>query len=203
MDDDQAPHLPRLDPPRKGGDEQFHLAGNSRTFDLLSFWQWSASDLVSNAQRGVLAEYLVAQAVGAAGGVRTEWDAFDVLTPGGIKIEVKSSAYVQAWSQSDYSKITFDIAPKRSWDAGTNRSSDKPLRSADVYVFAIHAHKDQGTLDPLDFGQWEFYVLSTGVLDERRRTQKSITLGSLLKLDPHRVNFDGLGEAILESAGGY
>lgn len=35
-------------PVRKTGSERFHDAGNALTFDLLSFWQWSGSDLVSN-----------------------------------------------------------------------------------------------------------------------------------------------------------
>jgi hypothetical protein len=69
-------------------------------------------------------------------------------------------------------------------------------RSADVYVFVVHAHQDKVTLDPLDVDQWEFYVLPTQVLNERVPTQKSITLASLLKLGPTKVWFEGLREAI-------
>lgn len=59
--------LPRV---QRNGSEVFHTAGAELGFNLLSFWKWSASDLVSNTLRGLLAEYLVAQAVAAAKGVR-------------------------------------------------------------------------------------------------------------------------------------
>jgi hypothetical protein len=45
----------------KSGEEQFHVEGEPAGFNLLSFWKWSVSDLVSNATRGILAEYIVAQ----------------------------------------------------------------------------------------------------------------------------------------------
>jgi hypothetical protein len=76
----------------RSGAEPFHDASQDLGFDLLSFWRWSASDIVSNATRGILAEYLVARAVGAAKGVREEWAAYDLLCPDGTTIEVKSAA---------------------------------------------------------------------------------------------------------------
>ena len=66
---------------RKSGAEPFHCGGQPLSFDVLSFWQWSASDLLSNATRGVLAEYLVARLLGDTAGARAEWDPFDA-TPG-------------------------------------------------------------------------------------------------------------------------
>ncbi len=80
-------------------------------FDLLSFWQWSASDLLSNATRGVLAEYLVARALSDRASVRVEWDAFDAVTENGVRVEVKSSAYLQSWRQAKLSRITFSTRP--------------------------------------------------------------------------------------------
>jgi hypothetical protein len=57
---------------RKTGGEQFRDGSRPLPFDLLTFWQWSASDLASNALRGRVAEFLVAQALGAADDVRAE-----------------------------------------------------------------------------------------------------------------------------------
>ncbi len=85
---------------RKTGDEPLHIDGQPLAANVLSFWQWSASDLISNTMRGRLAEYLVACALGVADGVRVEWDAYDLRTPSGIKVEVKSAAYVQSWRQA-------------------------------------------------------------------------------------------------------
>lgn len=52
---------------------------------------------MGNTVRGVIAEFLVASALGISGDMREAWSPFDLLTEDGIKIEVKSSAYVQQW----------------------------------------------------------------------------------------------------------
>jgi len=66
----------------------------------------SLSDLVSNATRGRLAEFIVAQALNVdTSGVRDEWAAYDLLTSSGIKVEVKSAAYLQSWAQRRHSNI--------------------------------------------------------------------------------------------------
>jgi hypothetical protein len=56
------------------------------------FWRWAYSDFLSNAQRGVLAEYIVGTALNCLKEKRLEWDAHDLVTEDGIKIEVKSAA---------------------------------------------------------------------------------------------------------------
>lgn len=87
-------------PPRAlQGDERF-VGVDAKVRD---FWTFATSNLSTNNVRGYLAEFLVAKAVGASG-VRVEWDAFDVLTPEGIRVEVKSAGYLQAWSQRRLSR---------------------------------------------------------------------------------------------------
>ena len=54
--------LSPITPSRKTGSEPFHDGPKDAGFDLRSFWQWSVFDLVSNATRGILAEYIVARA---------------------------------------------------------------------------------------------------------------------------------------------
>lgn len=183
---------------RRQGSEQFRDGDQTLPFDLLSFWQWSASDLVENTMRGVLAEYLVARALGMGhAGARAGWDAYDLKTENGIKIEVKSSAYLQSWFQKSLSAVQFGVPKRRTWNPETNELSREATRSADVYVFAILAHKDKSTVDPLNLQQWEFYVLPTSVLDGRTRSQSSITLTSLRKLCPDSpVSFSGLRAAV-------
>lgn len=63
---------------RKTGSELFTDGPQELAAGVLSFWQWSASDLVSNTMRGVLAEYIVALALGIEQGMRREWDAYDL-----------------------------------------------------------------------------------------------------------------------------
>lgn len=181
---------------RKTGSEPFTVGQQPLAADLLSFWQWCASDLVSNTMRGVLAEYIVALALGVEQGMRREWDAYDLLFDGRIKIEVKSAAYVQSWHQEKSSTIQFGVARKRAWDAETNTSAAQPCRSADVYVFALLAHSDRTTINPLDLSQWKFFVLPTAVLDARERSQHSITLRSLEALAGPPLAYTQLHDAV-------
>lgn len=163
---------------------------------LLEYWAWAHSDIVSNSERGILAEYLVRCAVHAPSPCRIEWDAVDVISPEGIRIEVKSSAYLQTWKQEKLSRIRFDIAPKNAWDSVENSYASQRIRSADVYVFCLFNSKDPDTANPMDLAQWEFYVLATSVLNELVPKQKSISLTSLQKLGAKKVSFEVLYTAI-------
>ena len=84
---------PAIKVTRKNGNEHFQDNEKLLTFNLLSFWQWSSSDLVGNTLRGMLAEFIVASAVGSTEGTRTEWDAFDLETPDKIKIDYLQKSY--------------------------------------------------------------------------------------------------------------
>ena len=181
---------------RKSGAEQFEHDGKPTGPTVLDFWQWMGSDLVNNTMRGVLAEFIVAQALGVAEGVRTEWDAYDLKTPSGAKVEVKSAAYCQSWKQEKPSQISFGIQPTHGWNAETNETSEERRRQADVYVFCVLKHKDKATLDPMNLDQWDFYVLPTRVLNEILGAQETLALSSLLKLNPEKADFASLGDKI-------
>lgn len=192
--------LPAIEISRKSGDESFELNGLSLPLTLLSFWQWSASDMVGNAMRGILAEYIVASAVNMAAGARTERDAYDIETPDGIKVEVKSGAYIQSWGQKKHSTIRFGIRPTQCWNSESNAFSSEIMRQADVYVFCLLKHKEQDTVNPLNLDQWVFYVLPTKTLNETIGAQKSITLNSLKKLNPIKGRYEDLRASITKAA---
>jgi hypothetical protein len=92
--------LDRSEAQRKCGTERFRNGTTLLDFNLLDFWQWSSSDLVSNALRGRVAEFLVAQALGVSDGIRNEWDSYDLRSLSGLRIEVKSAAYLQTLKRS-------------------------------------------------------------------------------------------------------
>ena len=189
--------LDRLRVQRRSGAERFHNGSHNLDVDLLSFWQWSGSDIISNATRGVIAEYIVALALDVdVSGIREEWAAYDLTTSAGIKIEVKSAAYVQSWFQKTFSRISFRIPKTLAWDADTNKQSSTPCRQADVYVFALLAHKDKPTVSPLNVSQWQFYVLATEVLNARARSQHSIMLRTLEKLTGDPLKFVDVKQAV-------
>jgi hypothetical protein len=163
------------------------------------FLAWAYDDLLTNTTRGVLAEYIVATALGIHDTKRVEWDQYD-LDIDGVGVEVKSAAYVQTWEQARISEITFGIRPARGWDARTNTSAANAKRSADVYVFCVLEGEDRKHIDPLDVAQWTFYVLATNELDRQVPTQKTIRLGSLKALRPRQCKYDELKAAIHEAA---
>lgn len=183
---------------RRSGTEPFTSSGQPFGPCLTDFWSWAYSDLVSNATRGALAEYLVASALGVTSTPRTEWDACDLRTPSGRRIEVKSAAYLQSWKQNALSAIQFSIRPARGWDAATNTVVPELCRSADLYVFCLLAHTCKATIDPLNVDQWKFYILPTAVLNTRRPTQKMISLSALLGEGAREVPYIGLGRALEE-----
>jgi hypothetical protein len=188
--------LPRLEVERRSGAEPFTSGGAPLGFDLLGFWQWASSDLASNILRGVLAEYLVAQALGTASGFRDPWQAYDLVSPGGLTLEVKSAAYLQSWRQRSHSPIRFTVRETRAWSDETNVLAPTSQRQAALYVFALLGHRDKGTLDPLDLDQWEFYLVPSRVLAEQVGAAKQLSLMRLLALRPDRAGFRELGSAI-------
>lgn len=167
--------------------------------DKQGFWEWAYDDLLANTTRGVLAEYIVAKALGIIDTKRVEWDKYD-LRFDGIGVEVKSAAYVQSWVQTQPSVISFGIGPTTGWDAGTNTFAASAGRCADVYVFCLLNGTDRQRVDPLDVEQWTFYVLPTSVLDRKVPVQRMIRLRPLIALGPQQCTYNELKAAIHAAA---
>ena len=167
--------------------------------DKQEFLAWAYDDLLTNTTRGVLAEYIVAKALGIGDTKRLEWDKHD-LDIDGVGVEVKSAAYVQTWEQTRSSVIGFGIGPAKGWDARTNTYAASAGRSADVYVFCLLEGEDREHIDPLELAQWTFYVLPTSVLNREIPEQKTIRLGPLKALGPEECTYAGLKAAIQKAA---
>lgn len=190
------PYVPTV---RKTGIERFTFDDQALSVNLLSFWQWSTSDLLGNTMRGCLAEYIVAMALGISSGVRNDWEAYD-LKFNGWKIEVKASGYLQTWPQKRLSRPVFSIRSARSWDPVTGQWSNEVRRHSDLYVFCLHHHKDKTTVNPSNLAQWTFYILPTVHLDSapRFKDASSISLRGLRTLKPFEASFYDLRESITE-----
>ena len=166
---------------------------------LSDFWAWNCSDLLNNTMRGAFAEFIIASALEIdMSSSRIDWDAFDLLWQG-IRIEVKSSAYLQSWEQRGPSRIVFSIREAHelttgAWDAATIR------RHSDVYAFCVFNCLDRAVADPLNLDQWDFYIVPTKTIDSTLGAQKTISLPALLRLSPVKCDFDGIASAIEEAS---
>jgi hypothetical protein len=147
------------------------------------YWRWAYSDLLGNTSRGLLAQFIVAKALGDQREVVDVWASYDVIASDGTTVEVKSAAYLQSWSQTRHSRIRFGIAETWAWDPETGAfTGSRQERQSDVYVFALLGEKDKAKVKPLDLRQWEFYVVSASVLNAELGSAKSISLARLSQM---------------------
>jgi hypothetical protein len=166
------------------------------------FWRWAYSDVLSNTNRSVLAEYIVGVALGVVTQPRVEWDAVD-LRYGNFKIEVKSSAYCQSWFQKKPSTILFSIRKAVFWNPATGAYEGEATRSADVYVFCVHAEKDKSKANVLDVSTWDFYVAPTERLNREFGAAESLSLAAVGRAAV-RCKFERLKavvDGVLETSG--
>lgn len=181
------------EPSPLSGDEPLGSSGMT----VRDFWSWGFSDLRQNVNRGILAEFLVAKAVGAGAEVRHAWDDFDVLAPDGTRIEVKSAGYLQSWSQKQLSRISFSGLRAREWDEETGQRSGEETFKADVYVFALQTTRDPDRYDMTDLDSWRFHVLPVATL--RELDCSSISLATLTRHGFESCPLGDLAEAIREA----
>jgi hypothetical protein len=173
---------------------------------VFDFWAWAFSDLRQNAARGILAEFIVAAALGLGLTVRSAWDDYDLLVPAGIfgrrpvRVQVKSAGYIQAWPQKGVSTIGFAGLRRKPFPWDQERGgfalgkAKAPKADVFVFVFAIETAKTHEAYDPLDMDQWEFRVLSA------HRIKQDTLSYSFLSRMTSAVRFEGLAEAVRGAA---
>jgi len=188
--------IPAIEPKRLTGSEALVSPDGKKIGSLIDFWSWAYSDLAGNAERGALAEYIVACALGISHKERISWDKYDLLTDDGISVEVKTSGYLQTWEQKELSKPIFGIQQTYGWDSHSNKYDATQKRQADIYVFCLHKHTDLSTLDPLQISQWDFYLMPTQMINERFDKQKTVTLSALLKEGAEKCEYKDLRDRI-------
>lgn len=161
------------------------------------FWRWAFSDLREIITRGVLAEFLVARALGDSRPIRSAWDNYDIETPDGTTVEVKSAAYLQSWPQKQLSRITFSGLTGRRWNPESGYSGEREVR-ADVFVFAVHTCRDPDSYDTLALGQWELWVAPAYVIAQAG--VRSVGLTFLRERADGPLGWPLLAEAVAEAA---
>jgi hypothetical protein len=180
---------------RLTGTERF----TSGEANVLDFWRWALGDLRMNNARGYLAEFLVARALRSSDPIRVEWGAHDVTAADGTRVEVKSSGYLQSWSQRKPSAPRFGLTgAKLLWNDETGTYEDDPAGRVDVWVFALHACADRDAYDPLDVGQWQWWAAPNTVIDACG--QKTAGLSTIEKLAGQSVTWGELLSVVAVAA---
>jgi len=189
----QMKKLPEIKTKPLEAAKRFRFKQQMLDFTIEDFWKWNQSDLVENRNRGILAEYIVKQALQIDSITRLEWDSFDFITEESLKIEVKSSAYIQSWNQKKKSSIRFDIEPKSHIQEDNTYSTEK-LRNSDLYIFCFLHHEEQCTINPTDLSQWTFFLVTTNELNQKLPYQKSISISTIEMLKHEKCDFFSLKE---------
>ncbi|HET9767755.1 MAG TPA: hypothetical protein VFS60_12950 [Thermoanaerobaculia bacterium] len=151
-----------------------------------AFWRWAYGDLCDDDVKAAYAEWLVALLLGLPQQRRNTGTRSDLITPGGVRLEVKSSAYWQSWKYvGEDGALQLPEVTNLSSPPAT-RVHFRGLRAlhSDLYVFCMQTQLDLQKWDALDLAQWEFYLL------ERRQLEgigvganrRSITLGTLRRM---------------------
>lgn len=173
--------------------EMFILHGKETGRQIFDFFTWWSGGMMTNLFRGILAEYIVAMALNCDKQKRLDaWGPFDLVTPQNIRVEVKASAYLQAWAQSKPSKIVFSIRPSKKWDSAVGSFVEDSSRKSDVYVFCVFESMDKDNARLTDLDQWGFYVMKTETINRLFDNQKTLSLGRILAAGVHRVGFSEL-----------
>ena len=153
--------------------------------DRSNFFRWALSEINSNLKRGLLAEYLTAEALGIEKGVHEEWGSHD-LEYKGKRVEVKSSGYGTPPFLKTKSPVVpkFDIRKRvGAWSNKTNtwEKYGEPERHNDVYVFAFTLAKSALEYKPFEKNSSNFVTAPTRKINSLYGDQSTVGIGSLFR----------------------
>lgn len=134
---------------------------------LGDFWAWAYSDESLDAEPRILPGYLVELALRRAPSQRWAGTGLNDATQrllDSLTFEVRGASEVPTMARTGAANITFSLANRPDVDA---------------WIFAIIAHTDVETLNPLDVRQWAFFVVPSVYIDMAHARARSITLTQL------------------------
>lgn len=183
------------------GKESFTFQGQNAPESVHDFWAWALSRLLMDGPRGDLAEYIVRLALGEDTATpKRGWGECDIVCRDGRKIEVKCSSYLQEWERDKPSWPVFSIAKTASCDIAEvngcyryiGRDGQPPKRHSDAYIFCLFACAESDAAEPLDLGQWHFYLMRTADINARFGDQRSVSIPALEKANAVSCGFGEL-----------
>lgn len=188
------------------GSEAFTYGNADLNTTVKDFWAWSMSRLMGDGTRGDLAEFIVNTALGTDTTTpKKGWGECDIVY-NGIRIEIKCSAYLQAWERPSLSKPVFSIAKTINCDIEefegsyryVGRDNTPPQRRSELYIFCLFAATEREQADPMKLDQWEFYIVPTKLIDEKLGEQGKISLQGIEKLGISKCGYNDI-KAIVDA----
>ncbi|MEX1013983.1 MAG: hypothetical protein WDZ80_02375, partial [Candidatus Paceibacterota bacterium] len=182
------------------GKEKFKNTDNKK-FSVNDFWQYGFSNLSSNVTRGVLAEFIIENALKDSKKIelRNPWGDYDIEYKG-KKIEVKCSSYIQDWDQEKLTRISWSGLKAKTlyWSSAVNKKlkEEKKSYKADIYILSLLHHKEPKTLDILNMSQWSFFVLSKKQLKDISADANSLSLSTLEKKSVEFCKFEEIKDKV-------
>lgn len=140
---------------------------------LSNFLVWAFSDLCDDVIKGIFAEWTVAKILDIPTTRRYEWANSDLVSLGGVRIEIKASSYWQSWKAiqgdgtprdlNEYpiqpdSKIRFSGLMAK--DTINHHLDKSPRLKSDIYIFCFQFEKNYDHWNAMDLSQWEFYFVA-------------------------------------------
>ena len=167
------------------GNEPLSVGGHDIGLTVNDFWRWSFSDFSDFSTRDAFSKFLVASSLGltADGNARQRRVRNLLWSPAGsagIRISVRTAAYVQSGEAEHPDHIIFVIPKKPDCDA---------------CLFCVF----KGMTDaesPLNTDLWDFYALCSGALGGSVSGSGYVTLPALMGLNPVWSDYYGIGDAI-------
>ena len=164
-------------------EDEFHFDDSPATINnkqsaVSDFWQWAYSDLYQNVTRGMVGQYIVAWALGVDHVPDDTWGSFDLTSPEGKKIEVKTTSYLQTWEQKNEPKPKFRIKKTHLYSKDTGYSKEKDFQ-ADIYVLCYFFEEDKEKADITNLNQWKFWVLTKKTIEEIFSKTESILVSKI------------------------
>ena len=150
----------------------FTLDGRPTGDTVAGFWAWAYSGLIDNKNRGVLAEFIVAKALGIETPAHDPWGTHDLTSTAGTAVEVKSAGHLQAWNQRQLTRPVWQSLLSRQsettaeggWSLAEGRTA-----KGDIFVLCLFTATDHADANPLNLDQWAFWLvpgseITTGTL---------------------------------------
>ena len=175
---------------------------------VAEFWEWAFGDLCDDDIKGIYAEWVVTKILSIPSARRVSWANSDIITPEGVRIEIKSSAYWQSWKlvNEDGSLKQIDSAQLENIgrssirfsglmakDATGLNGSSKTGYKSDLYIFCFQHEENPSRWNALNLDQWEFFVFKVQQL--QKFAGKSVSLKKLREYQP-ALNAIGLADEV-------